>query len=73
MSDRGVKKEAKRTPSHETRLLGDLVVTAYDMAAQDSDDPSEVSRVAANAVMRLLRRARPTSDAPKLLLPPREM
>ena len=70
MSDRDEQKDPARTPSYETRQLGDLVATAYDEAAEQCDDPAEVSRVAADAVMRLLERARPPFDAPRLLSPP---
>jgi hypothetical protein len=43
-----------------------------DEATPDGVDPSGRSREVADAVLRLLDYARPTSDAPKLLLPPRE-
>jgi len=41
--------------------LGELVVAAFDKAAQLSSDPREISRLATTAVMRILRRARKTS------------
>ena len=71
MATRDVKIDPRKTARRETRPLGDLIVTAYDEVSRDNDDPSDVSRVAANAVMRLLQRARSTSETPKLLLPPR--
>ena len=70
MSDRKVNMESKRAIPRETKQLGDLIVAAYDEAAQDNDDPSEASRVAADVVMHLLQHARSTSEAPRLLLPP---
>jgi len=47
-----------KTKVHETAELGDLVVTAFDSAAQCSTDPAEVSRLARQMVMHLLRHAR---------------
>ena len=70
MSSRKTNTEPKGAIPREMRQPGDLVAPAGDMAARDSDDRSEVSRVAADAVMHLLERARTTSTAPKLLLPP---
>jgi hypothetical protein len=46
-------------------LLGELVVAAFDAAAQVSADPQVVSRLATSAVEHVLRRARRTSWAPK--------
>jgi hypothetical protein len=43
---------------HQTAELGDLVVTAFDSAAQCSTDPAEVSRLARQMVMHMLRHAR---------------
>jgi hypothetical protein len=43
------------TNAHETAQLGELVVAAFDEAAQYSSDPREVSRLATRAVMHLLR------------------
>jgi hypothetical protein len=54
-----------RTDAHETAQLGELVVAAFDEAAQYSSDPREVSRLATRAVMQMLRRVRKT-------LPPRQ-
>lgn len=45
------------TNAHETAQLGELVVAAFDEAAQYSSDPREVSRLATRAVMHLLRHA----------------
>lgn len=72
MSVSKVNTEHERAIPRETKPLGDLIVAAYDEAALDNDDPSEASRVAADAVMRMLERTRPAFDAPRLLLPPRE-
>jgi hypothetical protein len=47
-----------RTDTHKTVRLGDLVVAAFDKAAQHSSDPREISRLATRAVMQMLRRAR---------------
>ena len=44
-----------RTNAHETAQLGELVVAAFDAAAQYNSDPREVSRLATRAVMHLLR------------------
>ena len=46
-----------RTNVYKTAEIGDLVVAAFDKAAQYSTDPREVSRLATRAVMRMLRRA----------------
>lgn len=43
------------TNAHETAQLGELVVAAFDEAAQYTSDPREVSRLATRAVMHLLR------------------
>jgi hypothetical protein len=53
-----------RTNIHKTVQLGELVVAAFDKAAQRSGDPREISRLATGAVMRILRRARKTSTRP---------
>ena len=50
-----------KTNAHKTALLGDLVVAAFDEAAQYTKDPQEISRLATKAVMRLLWRARRAS------------
>jgi len=47
------------TNAHETAQLGELVVAAFDEAAQYTSDPREVSHLATRAVMRLLRQALP--------------
>ncbi|MGZ6124868.1 MAG: hypothetical protein ACXWLR_07900 [Myxococcales bacterium] len=44
--------------ARQTAQLGDLVVTAFDSAAECSTDPAEVSRLARQMVMHLLRHAR---------------
>ncbi len=49
-----------KTKVHQTAKFGDLVVTAFDSAAQCSSDPAEVSRLARQMVMHLLRHARNT-------------
>jgi hypothetical protein len=49
---------------HKTAQLGDLVVAAFDTAADYSADPREVSRLATQAVMNMWRRARRTSTPP---------
>ena len=41
--------------------LGELVVAAFDAAARYSADPREVSRLATQAVARMMRRAHGTS------------
>ena len=55
-----------RTHVHKTAQLGDLVVVAFDMAAQYSTDPGEVSRLATRAVMHMLRRHDSTVTANKM-------
>ena len=50
-----------RTNAQETAPLGELVVAAFDEAAQYSSDPREVSRLATRAVMQMLRRPRKTA------------
>ena len=49
-----------RTNVHKTAQFGDLVVAAFDMAAQYSADPREVSRLATRAVLHMLRRTQRT-------------
>jgi len=44
----------------QTSKFGDLVVTAFDSAAQCSTDPAEVSRLARQMVMHVLRHSRST-------------
>ena len=48
----------------QTGEFGDLVVTAFDSAAQCSTDPAEVSRLARQMVMHVLRHARSTFASP---------
>lgn len=47
-----------RIQAQKTAQLGSLVVAAFDAAARYSTDPREVSRLATQAVTRMLRRAR---------------
>jgi hypothetical protein len=47
-----------RTNVRKTVQLGELVVAAFDKAAQFTTDAQEISRLATRAVMRMLRRAR---------------
>ena len=53
-----------KTKVHQTAEFGDLVVTAFDSAAQCSTDPAEVSRLARQIVMHVLRHARSTFASP---------
>ena len=48
------------TKVHQAADFGDLVVTAFDSAAQSSTDPAEVSPLARQMVMHVLRHARST-------------
>jgi len=48
----------------QTGEFGDLVVTAFDSAAQCSTDPAEVSRLARQMVMHVLRHARSVFASP---------
>jgi hypothetical protein len=60
------------TKAHTTVKIGDLVVVAFDWAAQCSSDPRETPILATKAVAFLLRHSRKislASPAP-LLLPP---
>ena len=52
-----------RVPAHKTAQLGELVVTAFDLAARYSANPQVVSLLATEAVAHLLRRAEPTPSA----------
>jgi len=52
--------DAVTTKVHQTAEFGDLVVTAFDSAAQCSSDPAEVSLLARQMVMHVLRHARRT-------------
>ena len=47
-----------KAPARRTALLGELVAVAFDGAARYSTDPREVSRLATQAVGRVLQRAR---------------
>ena len=48
----------------QTGQFGDLVVTAFDSAAQCSTDPARVSRLARQMVMHVLRHARSIFASP---------
>jgi hypothetical protein len=54
-----------RTHVHQSAPLGELVVAAFDAAAHYSTDPLEVSRLATQAVGRMLRGA----QRRKILMP----
>jgi hypothetical protein len=56
-----------RTDTHNTVQLGELVVAVFDSAAEHSTDPREVSRLATEAVVGLLRRAQETSPSARRL------
>jgi hypothetical protein len=62
------------TRVHRTAEFGDLVVTAFESAEQCSTDPAEVSRLARQMVMHMLRHARsasaPASPLEGVALPP---
>jgi hypothetical protein len=49
------------TSVQKTAKLGELVAAAFDRAAQYSSDPREVSHLATEAVLHMLRRARKTT------------
>ena len=51
--------------THTTKMLGDLIADAFDEAARRTADPKEASRLATEAVIRLLRGARWLSAAPQ--------
>jgi hypothetical protein len=53
-----------KTNVHKTAQLGDLVVAAFDQAEHYSTDPWEVSCLATQAVLRMLRRAHRPSTPP---------
>ena len=57
-----------KTQIYRTAQFGELVVAAFDGAADYSTDPLEVSRLATEAVAHILRRTREASISP--LLPP---
>ena len=54
-----------RTTIHKTADLGDLVVAVFDSAASYSADPQEVSRLATQAVIAMVRRAQRVSTWPR--------
>ena len=60
------------TMNDHTVQFGELVVAAFDKAAQSSSDPREVSRLAARTVLHILRRARKAANTPRLLPAPDE-
>jgi hypothetical protein len=47
-----------KTQIRQTVPLGDLILTVFDKAAQFSRDPQEVSRLAAQTVVRMVCRGR---------------
>lgn len=53
-----------------TATLGDLIAAVFDEAARFSVDPMEVSRLATQAVWRLLRRAGRATLAPPPVVRP---
>jgi hypothetical protein len=53
-----------KTNVQKTAQLGELVAAAFDNAAHYSTDPREVSRLATQAVMNMLRRAGRISAPP---------
>jgi hypothetical protein len=53
-----------RANASKTVQLGELIVAAFDMAAQHSTDSREVSRLATRTVGRMLQRAREASLFP---------
>ena len=59
-----LERKKMKTHTHETIRLGDLVVAVFDEAAHYSSDPKEVSRLATQAVMHILRAARNILDPP---------
>jgi len=54
-----------RTDTHDRVQLGELIAAAFDDAAQLSKDQREVSRLATELVIHMLRPAGETSDAPR--------
>jgi hypothetical protein len=63
-----------RTHARETMPLGDLIVGAFDMAAEYSTDAREISRVATGTVGRMLRLVhRAARPAPALFTSAREI
>jgi hypothetical protein len=61
-----------RTDTRNTVQLGELVVAAFDIAAQHTTDPREASRLATEVVVNLLRRARGTSHSARRLPPEKD-
>jgi hypothetical protein len=55
-----------RTNVRKTVQLGELIVAVYDIAAQHSTDPREISRLATGAVMGMLLRAWMTLPPPSI-------
>ena len=55
------REETMRVHIRRTVPLGELVLAAFDEAALCSTDPLEVSRLATQAVARMLRQSRRTS------------
>ena len=53
-----------RANATKTVQLGELIVAAFDMAAQYSTDSREISRLATKAVVQVLQRAWETSPLP---------
>ena len=53
-----------KTNARKTAPLGELIVAVFDNAARYSTDPREVSRLATEAVMNILGRARQTLTPP---------
>jgi len=54
------------TSVRDTARLGDLIVAVYDIAAQYSKDPREISRLATSAVQSMLRRSDEPSNSARL-------
>lgn len=48
------------TTVHQTTLVGDLIAAVFDEAAQYSSDQRDISRLATEAVLHMLSRARST-------------
>lgn len=57
-------RERKRTQTRNAVTLGELVVVAFDIAAQRSTDSREVSRLATEVVLDLVHRARRPQKTP---------
>ncbi|MHC4067700.1 MAG: hypothetical protein ACYSUI_24800 [Planctomycetota bacterium] len=55
-----------RTNVRKTVQLGELIVAVFDIAAQYSTDPREISRLATGVVMHTLRRAWMTLPPPSI-------